>query len=1263
MTGWHVTSNDIRAWTQTNKRQSEEVLPLLIRKLILASCTPISYDFPSGDAVAIGGWDGMLEIEGGNQFIPSGTSGWEFGTNDQVKSKADDDYSKRTKDPIPFDPSKTTFVFVTSRLWSKRKTWCAEKLAEDKWMDVQGINSEVIELWLETCPAVHRWFSELIGKRCADIWDIEQAWAEFSCVTKVNLNTEFFLYERNDEIDLVNKILSGDAGIHRIKSRSKKEAYGFILSFLQVNEIYHARCLIIKSQSAWDVIASSSQSLILVPYGFNPNGIGSAVANGHTVILAIDDKESADASVTLNHQPRLIRQAALQLLGYDEDIASTIYQDTKGYIDPILRHVSLMPLDYTKPEWIGDISSDVLFAILFASSWSEDNENDKNILSKLSGIDYQSFEKEVVNLAKYSDPPIRLVGNVWQIISKMDLWLHIATLLSRPQIERLENVVIEVIADVDPSFDLPADERYMANIKGAVPKYSFRLKKGITDTLALLSVYGDEYSSQLGGDKLSNKIEHWIRKLFESNVNIQFWYSLKGCMPLIAEAAPSVYLDAIENVSSGDNPIIQGLFNAEDTGLFGGCYHSDLLWSLEQISWNKQYLSRVSQCLARLSEIDPGGNWSNRPFNSLVDMYLGWINNTSATHNERLSIIEKILIPSYPVITWNLMIKLLINNSHSTSGISKPEYREWSTNIDSSTTNQEYYKYVSSIVDILFNEVLNDLDTRLPDLIENFNSYSQEQQGEIIKRLLSIDAEQLNDEARNKILKKLKSTLSRHREFPDVDWSWPVELLDKIEEVHNHFDYIDTIEANSYLFDDHWPNLIEPINKKEFDHDERANLLVEKRAGVIERVFGDKGLGGIEELLGSVSHPGLVGLSCFNSKISDDLSEIVFDWLDEGDKKKYFAESYIHQLAFKDYDCAIKILSNNELWAPAKKATVLLCLPLNEKTISLVDNLSDDGKREYWSNLEFYFISGKEVKLVSKIATGLLEYDRPMAAVDALAQIFHGRGDANAVDNDLVASILIRIATNPTDIDRKSIQSVQHDILKALKFIQDAGRLNEDSIAQIEWAFIRLLELEKNSLPYLSKKITDSPAFFVELITWIYKRNDGHDDPDEDISGEELKERARRAYSLFSSLRLIPGTTGNSIDTKVLNNWVDEARNLLKNSGRKEIGDDKIGELLSCSQDGEDGIWPYEAIRDVIERIQSPELDKAIICGKRNARGVTSRSPYAGGEQERVLVAKYNNDAESIQLLYPRTADILRSIAKGYEWDAEREDREVDLRD
>ena len=199
MPGWFVTSNDIKVWTATDKRRAEEVLPLLVKNLIRASSKPKEIHFPSGNAVTTSGWDGILEVEEGNEFIPAGKSGWEFGTNSDVKSKADADYQKRTQSPKSLVPRGSTFIFVTSRPWTKKDAWVMAKKATGEWKDVKGINADTLESWLEVCPAVHRWFANLVGKRSGELWDLEQAWGALSNITELPLTTELFLTSREEQ--------------------------------------------------------------------------------------------------------------------------------------------------------------------------------------------------------------------------------------------------------------------------------------------------------------------------------------------------------------------------------------------------------------------------------------------------------------------------------------------------------------------------------------------------------------------------------------------------------------------------------------------------------------------------------------------------------------------------------------------------------------------------------------------------------------------------------------------------------------------------------------------------------------------------------------------------------------------------------------------------------------------------------------------------------------------------------------------------------
>ncbi len=119
---------------------------------------------PSGSSVRLPGWDGLLEVGGGNSWVLSGVSGWEFSCEKGVTSKANDDYEKRTADPLGVDRSTSTFVFVTPRRWNGRRQWEMERRGEGTWGDVRAYDANDLVTWLGQSPEVTRWFAGVIGR-------------------------------------------------------------------------------------------------------------------------------------------------------------------------------------------------------------------------------------------------------------------------------------------------------------------------------------------------------------------------------------------------------------------------------------------------------------------------------------------------------------------------------------------------------------------------------------------------------------------------------------------------------------------------------------------------------------------------------------------------------------------------------------------------------------------------------------------------------------------------------------------------------------------------------------------------------------------------------------------------------------------------------------------------------------------------------------------------------------------------------------------
>ena len=155
-----ITAQQIHTWFSEDPIKSQCLFPELIRKLIEESTNSIKYiSFPCGDKVYTPGFDGELECDGENMFVPSGKSFWEIGaTLKTSKKKVNDDYKKRTSTTSMEVRNDSSFVLVTPNIFSNKSSWC--KSREKEWKKVMLIDCNDLELWLSKCINTSIWLAE-----------------------------------------------------------------------------------------------------------------------------------------------------------------------------------------------------------------------------------------------------------------------------------------------------------------------------------------------------------------------------------------------------------------------------------------------------------------------------------------------------------------------------------------------------------------------------------------------------------------------------------------------------------------------------------------------------------------------------------------------------------------------------------------------------------------------------------------------------------------------------------------------------------------------------------------------------------------------------------------------------------------------------------------------------------------------------------------------------------------------------------------------
>jgi hypothetical protein len=111
------------------------------------------------------------------------------------------------------------------------------------------------------------------------------------------------------------------------------------------------------------------------------------------------------------------------------------------------------------------------------------------------------------------------------------------------------------------------------------------------------------------------------------------------------------------------------------------------------------------------------------------------------------------------------------------------------------------------------------------------------------------------------------------------------------------------------------------------------------------------------------------------------------------------------------------------------------------------------------------------------------------------------------------------------------------------------------------------------------------------------------------------------------------------------------------------VCDLKIGEQLSYAPSDQDGLWPCQAVRDVLESVNSDEILRGFTKGLLNQRGGTQRGVKEGGDQERKLAMKYRAYAEKCKVTWSWTCLALRRAAETYEAKAKMYDEQAEAHD
>lgn len=1250
-----VDSTDLTLWA--NRRDVQEMLPRVLRRLVHATVARVErIGFPADEGVQLGGWDGIVRVETGNAFVPDGESAWEVGSNRNVKGKADGEYRKRSSNPRGVEPAETTFIFVTPRRWRDKDDWANDRRGENLWRDVRAYDADDLASWLELAPGVHVWLSTLLGKRPEGVGDLSDFWLDWSGATDLPFSPELVVSGRTKEADRLREWLREATSSITARAESREDALAFFTAALHQlsaeERVAHlARAVIVRDRAAWQQLIASDESLILVPMFDEREAVARAVGNGHHVLIPMGKDETESASVMIPRLHRRDAKDALTAMGLADGRAEELATLARRSMRALRRKLALNP-EVQRPAWAKPAEARALIPVLLTGKWNDANAADREVVAKLARAPYEEINRTLVRWANEPDAPVLRVGDTWLLASKEDAWVLLSRFVTRDDLEGFESVALEVLGSADPSFDMPAGERWMANVLGRTLPYSGLLREGLAETLAVMGARSESthFADAASGQERAARII-W-RLLDKANKDWRVWASISYHLRLIAEAAPREFLDAVEKGLSGEQPVLLNLFSEGEHALFGSSSHTGLLWALELLAWHPDHLGHAALLLAKLTRLDPGGKLLNRPYRSLRDIFLCWFPQTTSNLDQRLRVLDTIRARE-PQVAWGLLCTLL-PESHSTAHPTpKPRWREWAPDMNPQITEDEFWEAARAVVTRLLEDVGTD-GRRWLYLIGAMDDLPREQHDAVVERLMGAELSGFTTADRVMICDALREVISRHREFPEADWALPGEFVDRLHRVYERFEPEDMILRCAHLFAA-TPKLLEPPSPR--DWRVRHDRLDAARLEAVLTLHSQGGLVMLLDTVARVERPEEIGAVLGQSTLlpGNEEDDLITQVLASPDNSlNAFARGFvIGRLRTKGLEWADAKLSGAtaSTWPSQKRSEFYTCLPFFSRTWDQIEMESIETQRHYWSRVPYGYPEEADCE---RAVTKLIEYERPYVALEILS--FQKHRDRSAIS---AATIILAIesALRVTPDQRADWSSITHHLSELLDALESSGEVEEERLAALEWTTLPLVEHRRRP-KILHRELSRNPGFFAEVITLVYR---AEDEEVRDLSEEDLA-RARYGRKLLDSWRGVPGKgEDGSLDGAALRDWVGRAREALGARGRGGIGDYSIGRVLRYSPHDADGAWPHAAVCDLIEDLASDSMEQAIETEVRNSRGVTRRGQTDGGAQERHLAENYREYARRVCDRSPRTAAMLCRIADVYDSQARRHDVNAEL--
>ena len=1226
-----IISTRLNNWA--DEKECQQLLPELIKKLIVASVEKLErLSFPSGDATFLPGWDGIVSCEENIDIVPAGISLWECGATKNVKEKIDSDFNKRINNPLGYEKSTSTFVFVTPRIWEGADEWL--RMHQNVWGKVVVYTAVELEHWIETHPSVGMWLAEKLNILPSNGCELpETYWNKWAQGKDFCLPYEIVLQGREDASKQVVETCKNASSIV-LRTLTQNEVIAFaIASILTCEDADRLKdkAIVVTDKNAYNDLVEHYNNLILLTT--ITEDINYVTKKGHSVIVASTPTDQIRNVVAL---PIIEKNGFIKVLvkmGWDEAKAKLIAKDTSRDINVFRRRVGII---IDRPKWVESL--DEIVPAILVGKWMDNIEGDRTILETLSGTKYEHLETTLYTHLQEEEIPLIHIGNMWRIRSPYESISYIQNGITDSILNKFKEICQSLIQDDDDNA-IEKNNPDVFQFRQFNQKYSNRIKEGVYQNLCLMSIIdntNDKKYTKWVDEIVAGLLKNWTLSRYLSN---------KQYIIALAEASPNSFLNFVENLSKD---VLDEIFMPKKSihNPFGWTIsYAEILFALEMLAWDEEYVNRATTLLFRFSEYENESNYANKPINSLYNIFCLLLPQTYVSFENRMELLNFFASKHKSIVYW-----ICKKNCDSLNGgpLEFNRHFRWrlfgkleSPNYTHQITLEQLESVVmlllqccdyssKTIVELITLSTHKNMDSTRMRIIESVRKY-----------LAEVDDIQT-------VVDSLRDVIIHHKSFPDTKWALTEKELKPYEDLLNEFEPKDILYKNLWLFN---AITVQIPCMNNLDTKKSLKILKDVRCKAIQEIIGEKGINGLWNFVKMAKCPESIAMSM--DFLSDNhFDEDVCQKYKSKEVTKKFAEVYLRTSYYKD--STKYIMQADKLVASDEDMTIVLYAPgYVEKLAKIAESKGKSFKQLYWQSVGIWNIDEN----VRDIIYNLISVDR---YADVIRIIYSTKESFRIKDIELVNIIY-------EYIKHQAVSNLPLDMCYIKILLEKLDKSEEPEVVQrlvqLEFLFYRQLEYEMDmSKSRFVKELTKNPDLMIQLVEFAYCSDEAIDEKDS-IMAQDRKIQSEMAFHILNyGCNLTPKANGQeTIDESFVYNYIDQLFELARKKKRTNVIKYVIGDIIGDIPRDEN--YPSSALCDFVEKLNDGDIDNQISMRIYNSRRCHSRRYNEGGDQERTIVSGFKKYREKTKLLYPRMTKIFDELINMYENESAIMDNNAQIND